>query len=112
VRVFGHVNQQMLDGLKRGVTIDGVKYGPIEATLDTAERERSSANRWLEMGLREGKKGEIRKVMEHLGLEVSRLIRVSYGPFHLGSMPRGSVDEIKGKVMKEQLVGFFKGAKK
>lgn len=108
VRVYGPITQAKLDALKKGVTIDGVRYEPIEATLDTSERERSAANRWLEVGLREGKNREIRKVMEYLGLEVSRLIRISFGPFHLGSMPKGSVDEIKGKVLREQLRGFFK----
>lgn len=111
VRVYGPITQEKLDTLKNGITIDGVKYEPIEATLDTTERERSAANRWLEVGLREGKNREIRKVMEHLGLDVSRLIRTSFGPFHLGSMPKGAVDEVKGKVMKEQLAGFFQNRK-
>src|SRR4051794_21448343 len=85
VRVFGRVTQETLDGLKKGVVIEGVHYGPIEATL---ERQLES-NAWIELGLREGKNREVRRVMESLGLKVSRLIRVSYGPFELGDVAEG-----------------------
>jgi len=99
VRVFGAVDPKMLATLARGVTVDGVRYGPIEAGLDS----RKGDNCWLTLGLREGRNREIRKVMAHLGLPVSRLIRVSYGPFQLGQLTRGAVEEVPGKVLREQL---------
>ncbi|MEQ8586936.1 MAG: pseudouridine synthase [Thalassobaculaceae bacterium] len=99
VRVFGPLDEKALDGLKRGVTIDGVAYGPIEVTIDKASR----TNSWLTVGLKEGKNREIRRVMEHLGLTVSRLLRISYGPFQLGDIPPGGVDEVKARVLKNQL---------
>lgn len=99
VRVYGQVVQQHLEQLAKGVTVDGVAYGPITATI---ERQKGD-NAWLVLGLREGKNREIRKVMEHLGYPVSRLIRVAYGPFQLGLLPSGDVKEIPGKVLVEQL---------
>lgn len=99
VRLFGKVAQADLDGLAKGVTVDGVKYGPVEAKLDRAKGIYS----WATIALREGKNREIKKLMEHLGLRVARLIRVSFGPFHLGQLKPGQVDEIPGKVMREQL---------
>ncbi|MDF1794428.1 MAG: pseudouridine synthase [Thalassobaculaceae bacterium] len=99
VRVFGPLNEKTLAGLKRGVTIDGVAYGAIEVTIDKASR----TNSWLTVGLKEGKNREIRRVMEHVGLSVSRLLRVSYGPFQLGDIPSGGVEEVKTRVLKSQL---------
>lgn len=99
VRAHGEVTQAQLDQLKRGVEIDGVKYGPIDATL---ERD-SGANVWLVFAIREGKNREVRNVMAHLGLEVNRLIRVSYGPFQLAELPEGAVEEVKTRVLREQL---------
>ena len=99
MRVFGAPTPEMLAGLAKGVTVDGLKYGPIEAGLDA----RRGDNCWISVALREGRNREIRRVMAHLGLEVSRLIRVSYGPFQLGTLPRGAVDEVPAKVMREQL---------
>jgi 23S rRNA pseudouridine2605 synthase len=99
VRAHGEVTQAQLDELKKGVEVDGVKYGPIEATL---ERDQG-ANVWLVFAIREGKNREVRNVMAHLGLEVNRLIRVSYGPFQLGEIAEGQVDEIKSRVLREQL---------
>jgi 23S rRNA pseudouridine2605 synthase len=99
VRAHGEVTQAQLDQLKQGVEIDGVKYGPIEATL---ERD-SGANVWLVFAIREGKNREVRNVMSHLGLEVNRLIRVSYGPFQLAELPEGAVEEVKTRVLREQL---------
>src|SRR3954462_1782257 len=90
VRAHGEVTQGQLDQLKKGVEIDGVKYGPIDATL---ERD-SGANVWLVFAIREGKNREVRNVMAHLGLEVNRLIRVSYGPFQLGELAEGEVEEV------------------
>lgn len=99
VRVHGSIDPERLLVLEKGVTVDGVKYGPIKALL---ERQQGS-NAWLMVSLKEGKNREIRKVMEHMGWPVSRLIRVAYGPFQLGSLPEGAVEEVPGKVIKEQL---------
>lgn len=99
VRVFGPLDEAKLAGLKNGVRIEGVEYGPIEVTIDKATR----TNSWLTVGLREGKNREIRRVMEHLGLTVSRLIRTTYGPFQLGDVPPGGVEEVKRRVLKDQL---------
>ncbi len=99
VRAHGEVTQAQLDALKEGVEVDGVKYGPIEATL---ERDQG-ANVWLVFAIREGKNREVRNVMAHLGLEVNRLIRVSYGPFQLQELAEGMVEEVKTRVLREQL---------
>jgi 23S rRNA pseudouridine2605 synthase len=99
VRVFGAVDPAALARLAQGLTIDGEKYGPIEAGLDS----RKGDNAWLTIALREGRNREVRKVMAFLGLQVGRLIRVAYGPFQLGALPRGAVDEVPGKVLREQV---------
>jgi 23S rRNA pseudouridine2605 synthase len=99
VRAHGEITQGQLDALKAGVEVDGVKYGPIDAVL---ERDQG-ANVWLVFAIREGKNREVRNVMAHLGLEVNRLIRVSYGPFQLGEIEEGQVDEVKSRVLREQL---------
>jgi 23S rRNA pseudouridine2605 synthase len=99
VRAHGEVTQAQLDELKKGVEVDGVKYGSIDATL---ERDQG-ANVWLVFAIREGKNREVRNVMAHLGLEVNRLIRVSYGPFQLGELVEGTVEEVKTRVLREQL---------
>ena len=99
VRAHGEVTQAQLDQLKDGVEVDGVKYGSIDATL---ERDKGS-NVWIVFAIREGKNREVRNVMAHLGLEVNRLIRVSYGPFQLGEIEEGQVEEIKSRVLREQL---------
>jgi 23S rRNA pseudouridine2605 synthase len=99
VRAHGSVTQAALDNLADGIEVDGVNYGPIEATL---EREQG-ANVWLVMGLREGKNREIKNVLEALGLTVNRLIRVSYGPFQLGDLPPGEVEVIRARVLRDQL---------
>src|SRR5262249_46811089 len=99
VRAPGQVPQAQLDALKDGIEGDGVKYGPIDATL---ERDQG-ANVWLVFAIREGKNREVRNVLAHLGLEVNRLIRVSYGPFQLGELGEGAVDEVKTRVLREQL---------
>lgn len=99
VRVYGQVDQKTLAKLADGVTVEGIAYGPIEATLERAGR----TNAWLMMALKEGKNREIRRVCEHLGLKVSRLIRLSYGAFQLGSLGPGEVREIPAKVVREQL---------
>jgi 23S rRNA pseudouridine2605 synthase len=99
VRVHGTVEPEALVRLERGVTVEGVAYGSIKAVLDRVQ----GSNAWLTVSLREGKNREIRKVMEHIGLPVLRLIRVAYGPFQLGQMQPGEVDEVTGKVVREQL---------
>jgi 23S rRNA pseudouridine2605 synthase len=99
VRAHGEVTQAQLDELKNGIEVDGVKYGSIEATL---ERDQG-ANVWLVFAIREGKNREVRNVMAHLGLEVNRLIRVSYGPFQLAELPEGQVEEVRTRVLREQL---------
>jgi 23S rRNA pseudouridine2605 synthase len=101
VRAQGRVTQAALDRLSRGMTVEGIKYGPIQATLD---REQAS-NVWLTLGLREGKNREVRNVLRELGLSVNRLIRVSYGPFQLGELAPASVEEVKMRVLREQLGG-------
>ena len=105
VRVYGTVDPAALKALEAGIEIDGLRYGPIKAEEET----RTGANAWLKVGLREGKNREVRRVLGHLGLEVSRLIRTAYGPFQLGSLKRGEVEEVTPKVLKEQLGGMAKG---
>ena len=99
VRVFGVPNEGALKALAHGVTVEGVRYGPIEAAVDAKKGD----NTWLTVSLREGRNREIRRVMEHLGLAVSRLIRVAYGPFQLGMLERGGIEEIPARVLREQL---------
>ncbi len=99
VRAYGRVTQAALDVLKDGVTIEGVSYGPIEATFD----QQQGGNCWLTIAITEGKNREIRNVCRHLGLTVNRLIRLSYGPFQLGKLARGAVEEIPQKQLIEQL---------
>ncbi len=99
VRVHGTVDEKKLKALEKGVTVSGVKYGGIRAKLD----KQSRANAWLTVSLEEGRNREIRKVMEHLGLAVNRLIRIAFGPFQLGSLRRGQISEVTGKVVREQL---------
>jgi 23S rRNA pseudouridine2605 synthase len=98
-RVHGRPDPKKLAGLAQGVRVDGVDYGPIRAELE----RQTASNAWLKMALTEGKNREVRKVLEHLGLAVNRLIRVAYGPFQLGRLPRGALDEVPAKVLAEQL---------
>jgi 23S rRNA pseudouridine2605 synthase len=99
VRAHGEITQAQLDELKSGIEVEGVKYGPIDATL---ERDQGS-NVWLVFAIREGKNREVRNVMAHLGLEVNRLIRISYGPFQLGEIEEGKVEEVRTRVLRDQL---------
>jgi 23S rRNA pseudouridine2605 synthase len=100
-RVHGAVDPAALARLAQGVTVDGVRYGPIEAGLDSRRGE----NAWLTVSLREGRNREVRRVMAALGLGVTRLIRIAYGPFQLGTLPRGAAAEVPAKVLREQLPG-------
>jgi 23S rRNA pseudouridine2605 synthase len=109
VRAHGAIGQDRLDGLRRGVTIDGMHYGPIDAALDRVQ----GSNVWLTLGIREGKNREVRNVLGHLGLSVTRLIRVSFGPFQLGELGQGEVEEVRTRVLREQLgdkLGRLSGA--
>jgi 23S rRNA pseudouridine2605 synthase len=99
VRAHGRVEQSALDALRAGVTIEGMIYGAIEAEVERVQ----GTNVWLLVGLREGKNREVKRVMEHLGLSVNRLIRVSYGPFQLGDLNDGEVREVRGRVLRDQL---------
>jgi 23S rRNA pseudouridine2605 synthase len=105
VRAYGRPDPHALASLARGTTIDGVAYGPIEASVDSAK----GGNVWLTVSLREGKNREVRRVMEHLGLQVNRLIRTAYGPFPLGEIPRGGAEEVPRKVLREQLGAALEG---
>ena len=99
VRALGRVQQDALDRLRSGITIDGIRYGPIEATLDREQ----GANVWLTFGIREGKNREVRRVLETLGLKVNRLIRVTFGPFDLGDLDDGAVKEIETAELRAKL---------
>ena len=99
VRAHGEIDQEALDKLKEGIAVDGVLYGSIDATLDRTQ----GSNVWITMGLREGKNREIKNVLGALGLEVNRLIRISYGPFQLGELPEGHVLEVRGRTLRDQL---------
>ena len=99
VRVHGRPDPSRIARLAHGVTIDGVTYGPVDITLD----RQGASNAWLTIGLREGRNREVRRLMQHVELAVNRLIRVSYGPFQLGSLSPGSASEVNQRVMKDQL---------
>ncbi|MEW4466608.1 pseudouridine synthase [Parasphingorhabdus sp. JC815] len=102
-RTFGDITQNELEELYRGITVEGIHYGPIEANLE----RRTGRNQWIEMTLTEGKNREVRRVLEHLGLKVSRLIRTRYGPFILGDLPKGEIDAVR----RHDLVKFRKSLK-
>ena len=99
VRVNGRPEDKTLDPLRKGVTSEGERFQPMEVTLDRQQ----GANAWLTVGLREGKNREIRRAMEEVGLKVNRLLRVSYGPFRLNDLKQGEVEEVKARVLRDQL---------
>jgi len=99
VRVNGRPEDKTLDPLRKGVTADGERFQPMEVTLDRQQ----GANAWLTVGLREGKNREIRRAMDEVGLKVNRLLRVSYGPFRLNDLKQGEVEEVKSRVLRDQL---------
>lgn len=103
VKVHGFVDLKKLAALEKGVTVDGVNYGPVKAELESEK----GTNAWLTIALTEGKNREIRKLMKSIDLDVARLIRLSYGPFQLGALKKGEVKEVPGKVLKEQIGGKF-----
>lgn len=98
-RIYGRVDEKALAGLADGVTVEGTHFGPIEAKLES----QAGSNAWVSIALKEGKNREVRRVMEHLGYPVNRLIRIAYGPFQLGKLGRGKIDEVAAKVLAEQL---------
>jgi 23S rRNA pseudouridine2605 synthase len=100
-RAFGEISQDQLEGLIQGIEIDGVRYGSIDANLE----RRTGRNGWIEMRLTEGKNREVRRVLEHFGLKVSRLIRTAYGPFPLADLPVGAIEEVPT----QELAAFRKG---
>jgi 23S rRNA pseudouridine2605 synthase len=99
VRAYGRTTQGALEALEGGVEIDGVRYGPVAAALDQTQ----GGNQWITVSISEGKNREVRKLMEHLGLRVNRLIRTAYGPFQLGKLAEGAIEEVPGKQLREQL---------
>ena len=99
VRAHGHITTRQLEELRDGIAVDGVLYGAIDAELESSR----GANHWLSVGLREGKNREIKNVLGHLGLQVNRLIRISFGPFQLADLPPGEVREIRGRTLRDQL---------
>ena len=103
VRVHGFIDEKKLKSLEKGTTIDGIEYAPCKITVDSKQ----GTNAWLTISLNEGKNREIRKLMNSIGLSVARLIRLSYGPFQLGSLKKGEIREVPQKVLKEQLGKIF-----
>jgi 23S rRNA pseudouridine2605 synthase len=99
VRAHGDVPKDIVDQLAKGVTVEGVVYGPVEATLDRSQGQ----NHWLTLGLREGKNREVKRLLGSFGLTTTRLIRISYGPFQLGELKPGEVREIRGRTLRDQL---------
>ena len=99
VRVHGYVDKKNLELLKNGITVDGIRYGKIDAKLD----KQQGSNAWLTLGIREGKNREVRRVMSHLGYNVNRLIRVSFGPFQIKNLASGEIEEIKNKILNDQV---------
>lgn len=111
-RVHGRPDPRKLKALAEGVTISGIRYEPMKVEIEeraAKEGEDAPANVWLSVTIREGKNREVRKVMEHLGLTVTRLIRVSFGPFQLGKLPRGGVEEVPRRILRTQMGGYFGG---
>jgi len=106
-RAHGRITQDKLDALKDGVTVEGVRYGPIEARIDKAREGAKGANVWISLTLTEGKNREVRRVLESLGLQVNRLIRLSYGPLALGVLEAGEIEEVGPRVLREQFAGFI-----
>jgi len=105
IRVHGDVGETALAKLAQGLAIDGIRYRPAQTTLDS----RQGGNCWLTMTLREGKNREIKKLLGHLGLQVTRLIRTDYGPFRLGRLTQGAVEEVPVRMLPNLLPGYFAG---
>jgi 23S rRNA pseudouridine2605 synthase len=101
VRVYGAIDEKKLKELDKGVTIEGIRYEPIKVVVEKEKKE--GANSWLSVTIREGKNREVRRAMEYVGLQVTRLLRVAFGPFQLGNLPRGCVEEVPRHILREQL---------
>lgn len=110
VRVYGEVIPAKLAALSKGVTISGIQYEPMKVEIEKDKEE--GTNKWLTVTIREGKNREVRKIMEHLDLQVTRLIRVAFGPFPLGKLARGGIEEIPRRALRDSLGGFFDARKK
>ena len=115
VRVHGSPSKRKIDELAKGVTISGIAYEPIKVEIEEEQREakgeKAPANVWLNVSIREGKNREVRKVMEHVGLQVTRLIRVSFGPFQLGKLTRGAIEEVPHRILRSSLGNYFEKTK-
>ena len=105
VRVHGHIDPKKLKELEKGVTIEGTRYEPMSIAVETEKSE--GANKWLSITIREGKNRDVRKTMEYAGLQVTRLIRVSFGPFQLGKLARGGIEEVPRRILRDSLGKFF-----
>lgn len=105
VRVNGHIDQEMLASVANGVTISGIRYGPIK--IEFEESHDGGPNRWLSVTIHEGKNREVRNIMAFLGLKVKHLIRVEFGPFSLGGLPRGQIEEVQQRVLRKSLSKFL-----
>ena len=103
VKVNGRVDRKKLASVASGLIVDGVRYGPVRIEVESDEGE----NHWLSVTVQEGKNREVRNIMAHLGLKVARLVRVEYGPFFLGPLPRGAVEEVPQRVLRRSLKEFF-----
>ncbi|MBR1778646.1 MAG: rRNA pseudouridine synthase [Alphaproteobacteria bacterium] len=102
VRIHGDMTPEMIAKLAQGIVAEGIRYAGVQAVVD----KKQGTNTWLTVSLKEGKNREIRRLMEALGVQVTRLIRISYGPFQLGALPKGGIDEINAKILNEQLGGL------
>jgi 23S rRNA pseudouridine2605 synthase len=110
VRVYGEIDPEKLKVAAKGVTISGIRYEPVKIEIEQQKEE--GTNHWLAVTIREGKNREVRKIMEYLGLQVTRLIRVAFGPFPLGKLSRGAIEEVPRRVLRDSLGKFFDGRKK
>ncbi len=115
VRVYGAPKMRDIAMLAKGVTISGIAYEPIKVEIEKEQRtsteEKARANTWLSVTIREGKNREVRKAMEHIGLQVTRLIRTSFGPFQLGKLARGAIEEAPHRILRQSLGNYFKDKK-
>lgn len=110
VRVHGALDLKKIKQLEDGVTIEGIHYEPVKIVVE--EEKTEGANKWLMVSIREGKNREVRKIMAHLGLDVTRLIRVAFGPFQLGKLPKGALEEVPRRILRDSLGSFFGDKKK
>lgn len=112
VRIFGHLSERDVERLARGVKVEGVKYGPVIVVPEKGKEKPDSSNAWVYVTLTEGKNREIRKVFDYVGVQVNRLIRVSYGPFELGTLPKGALTEVSTTFLKKNFPTFYHEQKK